>query len=127
MMALHFDYRKVKGPRVNPHNLEEIHPDLDRMIWATLFVDMGEVTEKNHKEFYFRLSMHERVTDAPYRTSIKVVRDYIGLETNVSHKTRLQFLKKLGRIYDDDVAAQFRYYESQLAKATGKEQDAVPS
>lgn len=69
------------------------------LIWATMFVDLGEISEKNAKTFYQRLLAWEKINgtiasdDKP--TTFQDVKDHIGLSTNVSNRTDTQFAKKL--------------------------------
>ena len=72
------------------------------LIWATMSVDMGDITEKNYVEFYSRIKALEAVfgalangPDGSYFITIEDVKKRIGLSTNVSDKTIGQFFKKI--------------------------------
>lgn len=75
------------------------------LIWTTMGLDMGEITEKNAAEFYARMILHDRMTDSTFLTegngkprpiTFAEVRAHIGLSTNVTTKTRRQFLARIG-------------------------------
>ena len=76
------------------------------LIFRTMGVDIGRITEKNYLEFYTRsrflgaLSGHILVTldeHGEHRErdfTIEEVRAHIGLQTNVADKTRAYFVKR---------------------------------
>jgi hypothetical protein len=70
-----------------------------RLIDLTMFVLLGEITEKNAEEFAIRLSVVQEVYGAFIHNdkgdriiTTAEVFDHIGLSTNVSNKTRGQFM-----------------------------------
>ena len=75
------------------------------LIWLTMSVGLGRITAKNWKTFYTRVNYIERLhgarrsrrnddrTVSPVFITPQDVRDHIGLGTNVSRMTDLQFLK----------------------------------
>jgi hypothetical protein len=68
----------------------------NRLIWLTMAVDIGKITEKNWAEFYARVKLVNRLdgySDEEYITP-EVVKAHIGLSTNVCNETRLRFIKK---------------------------------
>ena len=89
----------------------------DVLVWATMGIDMGEITQKNYVEFATRLLMWQgvmgpmlqepvegesgEVTWANRVVGIDDVRRHIGLSTNVSTKTRTQFMKRMERDMKD--------------------------
>ena len=59
----------------------------DTLIWACMFVGISEITDKNAKQFYWRLRLLE-VTTGSLRgeerfVSLEEVKTMIGLKTNV--------------------------------------------
>ena len=38
---------------------EHVNPVTDGIVWMTLIVDIGRITEENWKEFYLRVKMYE--------------------------------------------------------------------
>jgi hypothetical protein len=75
------------------------------LIWLTMSVGLGQITAKNWKTFYTRVNYIESLrgarrsrrnedgTVSPLFITPQDVRDHIGLGTNVSRMTDLQFLK----------------------------------
>ena len=57
---------------------------------ASCAIGIGEITEKNYGEVYFRIKflnhMSEFATECP--VTLQNVKDHIGLKTNVSFETR---------------------------------------
>lgn len=93
-----FDYRK--GDRL-------MSPITNALIWGTMFVDMGQITEENVDEFYARTVLQEKLSGAyltetddegnhkPRYITYEDVRNHIGLRTNVSFVKRAQWLKRV--------------------------------
>lgn len=89
------------------------------LIWATMFIGINRITEKNVNEFYARLATYEDLfTPLLYRskdgkpehvkTSYADLRLRIGLSTNASTLTRKQFVKNLGTLIENEVNRVFR-------------------
>lgn len=86
-----------------------MNPVTNALIWATIAVDLGGITEKNAAEFYARLRFTERL-DGPFLIRAEVdgkrpegeaafiteeeVRAHVGLSANVTDKSRTQWLKR---------------------------------
>jgi hypothetical protein len=70
-----------------------MYPDTQSIIFTTMSVGLGEITEKNWLEFYARMNIIERLggyTPIPPER----VKEHIGLSTNVSNETRNQWMKR---------------------------------
>lgn len=72
-----------KGERV-------IKPLTNALIWATMGVGIGEITEENALQFYSRVHLQEKLfgtnlngSEGPYWITYEDVRSHIGLKTNV--------------------------------------------
>ena len=83
----------------------------DAFIWGCMIIDLGEITEKNAEEWEWRYRFmvklngahyYKRVgkEDVPYIPTIEEVRKRVGLHTNVSNRTRNQFIQKQVRIFN---------------------------
>jgi len=81
-------------------------PTTNAVIWATMQVDLGRITEKNVDEFYTRVQIAERIwgihtyrkNEHGGRESVityAALRRRIGLNTNVIDKTRTQYMKRI--------------------------------
>ena len=87
-------------------------PDFDRkaqenpamlncLIWASLSIGMGEITEKNLKEWVYRLRRFAfegkplllNKDKTPYEITEEVIRPWIGLRTNVRTISNASFDK----------------------------------
>lgn len=79
-----------KGDRV-------LNPVTNRIVWATMAVGIGSITEETERDFYARV----RIWDAYHgfskdeRITPQQVRDHIGLRTNVTRETDLQWVKRV--------------------------------
>jgi hypothetical protein len=120
-VSLNYDLRDVQE---NEHTTsEETHNDgtiqkwgrwTETLIFATMAVDMGEITEKNYQQFYQRHRWFLRAaginprdyTDAGY--SEEVVKAHIGLKTNVFTTTEAAYKKRLLSILMDSVDDEIR-------------------
>lgn len=111
-MSLDWNMTAVKDFE-NLHKSDDDRVVTDMLVWGSLSLDLGEITEKNIDEWLFRMKAFERV--AGQGQGIKDGRSFnpgredmerrIGMRTNVCTKTRKQFLKKccnmLERFCDD--------------------------
>jgi hypothetical protein len=73
-----------------------LNPVTENLIFATMSVGLGEITEKNHVEFYLRLGVADSLSQWPgRRTHIKLedVKAHIGLVTNVSDESITKWFK----------------------------------
>ena len=121
-MPLNYDYSKVKestkvwepdGTIDDEGNPQGHMPDvLNTLIWVTMSVGMSEFTEDNWKDFYTRMkimgkdrSLLRKDKNGGYTVPISAqeVKDHIGLMTNASTLTKLQFLKRAYRIVYENV------------------------
>jgi hypothetical protein len=86
----------------------------DAFIWGTIFVGIGEITEKNVEEWFFRYRFYDELCGPfnhvtvngkpePYQITLEDTRKRIGLKTNVFPKTTdAQFAKKVWKYFVDD-------------------------
>lgn len=94
-------------------------PLCEGLIWTTMVVDMGSITEDKLEEFVWRLNFMIRIgksvvrkdrEDTPY--TLEEIRPFIGMSTNVATNTRKQFVKRtmdfLVQQHDRDQRARFR-------------------
>lgn len=103
-MSLNYDFREVK-------DFDALHEDEaqrainDALVWATMWVDIGHITEDNWQEFATRIHMWE-TTFSPhlidgdgeaYYIKPSDVKRRIGLRTNVSQKTTNQYRTKIAK------------------------------
>lgn len=81
-----------------------LDPVTEVLVWATMEIDMAQITEKNWLEFWLRLSMKDgilgegriRDEDGSSRSVTQgEVRAHIGLRTNVSSKSAATWFAKV--------------------------------
>lgn len=109
-MSLDFNLSKIKDWKTTcyfDHGTDEsrLKGVTETLIWAALFIGIGEITETNAEEFFIRVRIYEKVTgalrrkgDEPVFVSYQDVLDHIGLTTNVFPKeSRTKFMQKLER------------------------------
>lgn len=117
-MSLNFDLTKVRErlgeerwdlittsyeTRGKPDGNQQWHPVTDALIWATMMVDLGSITEKNIDEWCFRMGLILKLTGkahlvgslGSYFISRADIENHIGLKTNVTTKSRSAFLTKI--------------------------------
>ena len=82
---------------------------LDRLIWGTIVVDIGSITDANIGEWLFRMRLGDRMMGGAGYFTMKYegeerfpivaehLRKFVGLTTNVSTTTRAKWLKKAVR------------------------------
>jgi hypothetical protein len=76
----------------------------EQIIWLTMSVGIGRITEKNWEKFYTRAYAWQRINnhDQDNLIGAKEVYDHIGLRTNASSLTDSKFIKKLMRAVDSE-------------------------
>lgn len=76
----------------------------DKLIYGTLYVDLGTIELKNINEWLFRIRMWRALYDDTFtllysdeqiNINRKVLVKFIGLKTNVSNMTRSKWMKQL--------------------------------
>lgn len=111
-MSLNWDITRVdeKVAYQTDENGDKIFgPYTNTIISMTFILDMGEITEKNLDEWYFRLELFQDMSGpllqgpkGNKRLTIDVVKDFVGLSTNVRTTTKTQFKNKCFRIWEQD-------------------------
>jgi len=111
-MALRWSTEKCNPPLPEGDDETSVR---ETLIWGTMAIDMGEITEKNWTEFYARIHAIELIGGAlqqevqtkgkgepkPVLIEPKDVKRWIGLIANVVTKTRRQFMSKINRNIDE--------------------------
>lgn len=117
----------IPDPDPNTANAEgnRLNPVTELLIWATMVVDLGQITAENANEFAARLIAYERACgvficrmedgkriDRPI--TLKDVIDHIGLSTNVSNQSRSYFARKLADRLLREADESVRYQQEEL-------------
>ena len=96
------DYNLTKLPERLWKNEKE-WPITSALIWLTLLIGIGEITEKNWIEVAARIAFYERIHGSylvsngqPRPFQAEWVQLRIGLRTNVSFMTKTKFIKHHG-------------------------------
>ena len=94
--------------------LYRLHAHTEYLIWSTMAIDMGEITEDTWEEFYSRMHRLELVrgpnvfrynednTRTVFWTTPAVVRAHMGLNTNVSTVKDKKWSERLMGMMTDD-------------------------
>lgn len=89
-------------------------PLTEQIIWTTLMVDIGEITEVTAVEFYCRAKLidciYSSVESNHHTLTIDEIKSHIGLKTNVRYLTQSNWLKKLQK----QLAARLRDFEQSM-------------
>jgi hypothetical protein len=108
-MALRWDSTSCVTPEPvddNDFNGREL------MIWGSVFVEIGEITEKNVDEWVFRIKFLEEIKQSVSRDPIpdleSLVRRWIGLRMNVSTETRRKWLNKRMKRMEDEIVEKIK-------------------
>ena len=93
-MSLDYDISKCTYDTESPLQ----RANCERLIWETMAVDLGEISEKNLDEWVFRMAvmqtLRNRINDSFGPVTKDFLRPYIGLFTNVADTTRAKFMNK---------------------------------
>ena len=111
-MALNWNIEKVKNYKKVCWNKDKnLNPITDVLIWCTLGVDIGEITNKNWKDFYLRVHLQEEwkgtyLNDKkgkPRYITKQDVFNHIGLYTNVGYEKRSKWLNRFFKRAEEDL------------------------
>lgn len=67
------------------------------LIYTTMGVDLGRITEKNYREFHWRYRVLCAVDNRPPSITVDDVKAHVGLSVNVIDTTTHQFMSKLAK------------------------------
>lgn len=106
----------------NEDGTDKLNPVTESLIWLTMGIGMGSITEDNQSDFYCRVAMYEKLFGTMlsyWKDSKKVsvpitpedINNHIGLTTNVSKDTDASFRK---RIVENFIREQKRKFEYAL-------------
>lgn len=108
-MSLDFDTKKIAKLADGSDPVRDKDGNLtglcQTMVFMTMFVELGEITSSNVKEFYKRCFFYETECGAMRQTADgeyvyiteDEVRSFIGLKTNVVNKSWAQFRTALSK------------------------------
>jgi hypothetical protein len=94
-MSLDFNYAKCDDKVLWDEN-DRMRPEVESIIWHTMFLGQNKITEENWRTFYCRYVSY-RIANGqgePY-FSLADVKGMIGLHTNASTITEAAFKKDL--------------------------------
>ena len=106
----------------NIRDWEEIRMDVEvegdkthQMIWMTMVIQMGSITEANWKDFYTRCAMIDILDNNDIYLSPEDVHRRIGLKTNVyPTEGRVKWMNRIARREYDKVIQNAVAYEKDL-------------
>lgn len=90
-------------------DMVRLNPLTEMLIFGTMIVDMGEITEKNWREFFVRFNAANQVmrvwvdiqSKKPTSVSADDIKRHIGLKTNVVTTSKAKFMDKLIKSVED--------------------------
>jgi hypothetical protein len=124
-MSLDYDFTNVKDWETlhgglkeekdcTPAELHEYYKTTN-LAWASMVVDLGDITEKNYVDFYIRTNTYQHLfgcfffkynqeldKSEPYFYTLEDIKSRIGFTTNVMDKPYSAFYKKVLTILQRD-------------------------
>jgi hypothetical protein len=102
-MALHFDLTGIEnGDELYNADGTDLDGVTKTIVFATMNVGLGSITDENAGEFYARLTILDKlmgpfITDDNYKSLLtpEVVIRHIGLKTNVAKESRPAWTKRV--------------------------------
>lgn len=126
-------HRIMQGATVIEEDRMYQNPITEAILWATIEVGIGQITEANYIEFWMRMAMVDGmrggriiVTDdkgdmTKISITLEEVKQHIGLRTNVSKETTTKWYNKLLKGKQSDEAYRLR----RLAEREEEKEDAA--
>jgi|LakMenE18May11ns_1017448.scaffolds.fasta_scaffold9566873_2 hypothetical protein len=104
----------------NEDGTDKLNPVTESLIWLTMGIGMGSITEENQSDFYCRVAMYEKLFGTMlsyWKDSKKVsvpitpedIHNHIGLTTNVSKDTDASFRKRIVENFVREQKRKFQY------------------
>ena len=142
IMSLNFDVSKIKNYKEvttakNAEGEDIWHPITDALIWQTMAVGMGQITEANVEEFYQRSRLYSNLFGDPiqfynektekYETrpfTATEIHNHIGLSTNVSYEAPTKWRNRLWKYelerynYNRRLESEIKEQENSESKVT---------
>lgn len=123
-MSLDWDITKVKNSK--EIKTDEEWPITEGLIFLTMNIGIREITEENCREFLTRIRVVERVYGPTFSRSTENgpeprpvtlldLQRRVGLITNASKLTKIQFLKNLSNVLYDNIEREISYEEKKAA------------
>lgn len=103
-MSLDWDCSKCPAGSM-PANAEE-HGARECLIWGSISIDIGRITEENASEVLFRYRFLERIDQSitTQPMTMEAIQRWIGLRTNVVTLDRKAWLEKVAKIVKTNLA-----------------------
>lgn len=132
-MALHYDLGEINdyknlcyqdaGRDSEGNELTRIDPDTDSLIWATMAVGIGEITDRNYIEFWIRMNTLHMLWAGMRGDTVNVmplatVKAHIGLSTNVAYETSGKWFKRIVKGKTEEIQYQEERKEKEDGRAT---------
>lgn len=116
------DYKTLCWVRLDADG-EKLNPVTDGLIWSTMSIGLGEITEKNINEWLVRLQFSDKLFgtllikagENGERVERPITREelvaHIGLRTNVTNETRAKWMKRMTERFMSDAEYALRKVE----------------
>jgi hypothetical protein len=125
-MALNWDVTEVKDHEEVLEGMEWSITEI--MIWYTIAIDLGEITDENAGEFFQRISIWERIMGPAFfytedgdkkdrYMTLADVKRRVGLSTNVVNLTRSKWNKRIMEILNRDAESKMYREEQKMEEA----------
>ncbi len=129
-MSLNWDLTQIENYKEvcwekNEDDTTTLNPVTESLIWLTMGIGWGKITEENQAEFYCRVSLYEKLfgTMLSYwkdgkKVSVAItpedVRNHIGLSTNVGKETDAAWRKRIIQNFVREQGNKYKYaFESE--------------
>lgn len=97
----------------NESGYDVLHPRTESLIWLSMVIGMGTITEDNAAEFYSRVALYEKMFEVfccryedgsrvEIPVSVEDIHAHIGLRTNVSYEKPHVFANHITKIFFSD-------------------------
>jgi hypothetical protein len=108
-MSLNYELKKIENWEAVCLEKGTLTPETETLIFLTMSVGMGDITEENAGEFWTRANIVQKL-HGPFISrdgkghlfTVEDVVNHIGLHTNVAKETRLQWTKRYFAIDFED-------------------------
>lgn len=82
---------------------KHVKPKTEAIIWVTMLIEMGTISEHNYKEFYRRVHFYQLLfEERSSEITLEDIKAHVGLRTNVINKSNAAFRKRMWEIFSEE-------------------------
>jgi hypothetical protein len=114
-MSLNWDSSRCKAGDTPANEVE--HGWRECLIWGSICIDIGQITDENVDEVLFRYRFMERIGESVTTQPMtkEAIQRWVGLRTNVANMTRAKWISKMTKRLGEDIEREIKQKTVEVA------------